>query len=155
MTKDNKLLKVKTYFLIISLTVFILSLTQTALTYNDFDGQKTHSSFALLLMGGLAILGGGTLEWLTWLANPIYFSALILFYKSDKKSIKLSILATIIALSFISWKEILAAESGRTAAIERLNAGYWLWTFSQIILSIGTIYYFTQLNNKNINENKH
>ncbi|WP_176464527.1 hypothetical protein [Flectobacillus sp. BAB-3569] len=45
MTKDNKLLKVKTYFSIISLTVFILSLTQTALTYNDFDGQKTHSSF--------------------------------------------------------------------------------------------------------------
>ena len=45
MTKDNKLFKVKTYFLIISLTVFILSLTQTALTYNDFDGQKTQSSF--------------------------------------------------------------------------------------------------------------
>jgi hypothetical protein len=54
--KSNKLLKVKTYFLIISLTVFILSLTQTALTYNDFDGQKTHSSFALLLMGGWQFL---------------------------------------------------------------------------------------------------
>ena len=74
---DNKINKIKTYVSLISLTVFIVSLTQTALTYNDFDGQKIHSSLSLLFMGGLAILGGGLLEWFIWLANPLYVLALI------------------------------------------------------------------------------
>ena len=148
MTLDNKLNKIKTYILLISLTVFVVSLTQTALTYNDFDGQKIHSSVSLLLMGGLAILGGGLLEWLIWLANPLYFLAIIFLFKSNKTSKKVSIAATILALSFTTWKEILAAENGRTATIESLNLGYWLWVLSLTILSIGTIYYFKQLDKK-------
>ena len=130
MTLDNKLNKIKTYVLLISLTVFIVSLTQTALTYNDFDGQKMHSSISLLFMGGLAILGGGLLEWFIWLANPLYILALIFFFKSNKTSKKFSITATILALSFTTWKEVLAAENGRTATIESLNLGYWLWVLS-------------------------
>lgn len=74
---DNKRNRIKTYVLLISLVVFIVSLTQTALTYNDIDGQKTHSSISLLFMGGLAILGGGLSEWFIWLANPLYFLAFI------------------------------------------------------------------------------
>jgi hypothetical protein len=137
------------------LTVFIVSLTQTALTYNDFDGQKIHSSLSLLFMGGLAILGGGLLEWFIWLANPLYVLALIFFFKSNKTSKVVSITATILALSFTTWKEILAAENGRTATIERLNLGYWLWVLSLTILSIGTIYYFRQLDNNNDDRKNH
>ena len=146
---DKKINKIKTYILLISLTVFIVSLTQTALTYNDFDGQKTHSSLSLLFMGGLAILGGGLLEWFIWLANPLYVLALIFFYKSKKTSIVVSIIATILAISFTTWNEILAAENGRTATIESLNLGYWLWVLSLALLSIGTIYYFIQLDKNN------
>lgn len=155
MTLDSKLNKIKTYVLLISLTVFIVSLTQTALTYNDFDGQKMHSSISLLFMGGLAILGGGLLEWFIWLANPLYILALIFFFKSNKTSKKFSITATILALSFITWKEILAAENGRTATIESLNLGYWLWVLSLTILSIGTVYYFRQLDNNNDDKKNH
>jgi hypothetical protein len=152
---DNKLNKIKTYVSLISLTVFIVSLTQTALTYNDFDGQKIHSSLSLLFMGGLAILGGGLLEWFIWLANPLYVLALIFFFKSNKTSKVVSITATILALSFTTWKEILAAENGRTATIESLNLGYWLWVLSLTILSIGTIYYFRQLDNNNDDRKNH
>ena len=155
MTLDNKLNKIKTYVLLISLTVFIVSLTQTALTYNDFDGQKMHSSISLLFMGGLAILGGGLLEWFIWLANPLYILALIFFFKSNKTSKKFSITATILALSFTTWKEVLAAENGRTATIESLNLGYWLWVLSLTILSIGTVYYFRQLDNNNDDKKNH
>lgn len=155
MTLDKKLNKIKTYVLIISLTVFIVSLTQTALTYNDFDGQKIHSSLSLLFMGGLAILGGGLLEWFIWLANPLYVLALIFFFKSNKTSKAVSITATILGLSFTTWKEILAAENGRTATIESLNLGYWLWVLSLTILSIGTIYYFRQLDNNNDDRKNH
>ena len=144
---NYKINKIKTYVSLISLTVFIISLTQTALTYNDFDGQKIHSSLSLLFMGGLAILGGGLLEWFIWLANPLYILALIFFFKSNKTSRMVSIVATFLALSFTTWKEILAAENGRTATIESLSLGYWLWVLSLTILSIGTIYYFRQLDN--------
>jgi len=77
--------KIKNYFLFLSLLVFIVSLTQKALTYNDFDGQKIHSSVSLLFMGGLAILGGGLLEWIIWLANPFYFLGLFLLFKIKRK----------------------------------------------------------------------
>ncbi|MBL0065623.1 MAG: hypothetical protein IPP38_11555 [Bacteroidetes bacterium] len=100
-------------------------------------------------MGGLAILGGGLLEWLIWLANPVYIFALIFFYKSNKTSKLVSIIATILALSFTTWKEILAAENGRTATIESLNLGYWLWVLSLTLLSIRTIYYFRQPDKNN------
>jgi hypothetical protein len=144
-----KMKKIGVYVLIISLAVFIISLTQTALTYNDFDGQKTYSSISLLFMGGLAILGGGLLEWFIWLANPLYFLALIFFFKSKEISKKISIVATCLALTFATWKEILTAENGRTSTIETLNCGYWLWTLSLAILTIGIFYYFRQFNSIN------
>lgn len=106
-------------------------------------------------MGGLAILGGGLLEWIIWLANPLYFLAIIFLFKSNKTSIKFSVAATILALSFTTWKEILAAENGRTATVESLNLGYWLWVLSLTILSIGTIYYFRLLNNNNEDKKNH
>jgi hypothetical protein len=126
----------------ITLSVFVVSLTQTALTYNDYDGVKTHSSLTLLLMGGFSILGGGLLEWLVWLANPLYFMSIFFLYKSDKTSVKCSITSTAIASIFTTWKEILAAESGRTAKIQSLDLGYWFWLTSLAILTLGTIYYF-------------
>lgn len=144
---NKKTNKIRTYVLLISLSVFITSLTQTGLTYNDFDGYKTYSSISLLFMGGLAILGGGLLEWFIWLANPLYFLALIFFFKSNKMSKRISIVATCLALSFLTWKEILASENGRTAIIETWGLGYWLWVMSLTILTIGTFYYFRQPKN--------
>lgn len=139
---NKKSNKIRTGIVIISIAVFITSLTQTAITYYDFEAQKTHSSISLFLMGGLSILGGGLWEWLIWLANPIYFLAVIFFLKSNKTSRIASISATILALSFTTWNEILVAENGRTATIKSLNSGYWLWLLSFILLSIGTMYYF-------------
>lgn len=148
---NNNLNKIKIFTFLFSLTAFVVSLTQSALTYTDFDGQKIHSSISLLFMGGLAVLGGGLLEWLIWLANPLYFIALFFFYKSNKSSKIYSIAATTLALSFSNWKVILAAENGREATIHHLNLGYWLWVLSMTVLSIGTIYYFKQLNKNNRN----
>ena len=144
--KTNK--KLRLGLILISLTIFVFSLTQDAFIYDDFDGQKTHSSFALLLMGGLAILGGGLFEWLIWVANPIYIGAIIMFLNKKKVGMKLSILATLIGFSFLSWSEILAAENGRTATIYSLELGYWSWISSMTILNLGMTYYY-------LNQNKH
>lgn len=74
--------------------------------------------------------------------KSILLSRTIFIIQNKKKSIYYSALATIIALSFTTWKEILAAEDGRVAKIETLNIGYWLWVIALTILTIGTIYYF-------------
>jgi hypothetical protein len=133
--------KIKIRILLFSLIVYAVSLTQTAFTYNGFDGQKTISSLEALFMGMLAILGGGMLEWIIWLANPLYFFGIITFFYGRKLSIKASFAATALAFSFTTWKEILVSENGRTAKIESLNSGYWLWLSSLAILALGTIYY--------------
>jgi hypothetical protein len=136
MTSDNKR---RIGIITFSALLFCASLTQDAIIYNDFDGQKTHASFPLLIMGGLAILGGGLFEWLVWLANPLYILSIVLFIQSKKNGLILSVLSTLIGLSFLNWNEILAAESGRTAEIESLELGYWLWVSSLAALSIGII----------------
>jgi hypothetical protein len=148
---NKKIDIIKICIISISLIVFIASLTKTAFTFNDFDGQKTHSSLELLFLGSFVVLGGGLLEWIIWLANPLYILGIVKFLKGDKVCMAVSILATLLALSFTTWKEVLACESGRTAEIESLNSGYWLWVISLIILTIGTIFYHGKewIKNKN------
>lgn len=140
MTSDKK---TRIGIIAISVLLFIASLSQDAIVYNDFDGQKTHASFPLLIMGGLAILGGGLLEWLVWLANPMYLLSIVLFIQNKGNALILSILSTLVGLSFLNWNEILASESGKTAEIESLELGYWLWISSLAALSMGmTFNYF-------------
>ncbi len=123
------------------MVVFVVSLTQNAFTYNDFDGQKTASSLEVLLVGAFIVLGGGLLEWIIWFANPLYFFGIISFFKGRKISMAVSILATLLALSFTTWTKVLVCESGREAEIENLDLGYWFWVAGLSILAIGTIFY--------------
>jgi hypothetical protein len=144
LTLNTNLTALKRYIILISLLIFIISLTQTAITYHDYDGTKTHDGISLFLVGGIVILGGGLPEWFVWLANPFYLIGIILFLKSKKLSRIFSALAILLALCFISFKEILAAENGRMATVQALNIGYWLWVASMAIFTIGTFYYFIQ-----------
>ena len=124
------------FYVLVSLFIYIISLTQTAISSNDLE-DKTLSGIAALIMGGLSILGGGVLEWLIWLANPLYFFSIFLFLKSKNSAKIFSIVSTAIALSFATWNEILASESARLGKIDSLGLGYWLWVISMIILAIG------------------
>ena len=127
--------------IIFSLLVFLLSLTQTALTYNDFNGTGSYSSISLFAIGGVSILGGALPEWLTWMANPIYIVAVFLFAFKKKAAIVLSTIATLIAFSFLFWNDILVSENGRTVPIISVKFGYICWLASMIILMTGTRIY--------------
>jgi hypothetical protein len=133
--------RIKDSIWVSSVIVYITSLTQSAIVYNDYDGQKTLSSVSALFMGAISFLGGGVLEWIIWLANPLYIFALSLFIGSNRSSILVATAATGIALSFTGWSSILVAENGRKAAIVGLSVGYWLWVSSILILMIGSISY--------------
>lgn len=151
MTLNQTKLRIGT--VLIPALIFGISLTQDAIVYK-YQGTQTQSSISMFLMGGFAILGGGGLEWLTWLANPIAFFACVRFIKETNLTIKidpvlnipiplskpsghwLSLIATAIAWSFCFWNEILAAESGSTGKIYSFESGYWLWVSSLTVLSI-------------------
>ncbi|WP_223151131.1 hypothetical protein, partial [Flavobacterium sp. GP15] len=136
---QNKMqLKIKSpkIYVIVSLAIFTVSLTQTAISSSEFE-DKTLSGIATLVMGGLSVLGGGILEWLIWLVNPLYFFSLYLFLKSKNKAKMYSLLSTTIALSFVTWNKILVSESGKLGNIDSLGLGYWLWVSSLAILTIG------------------
>lgn len=134
--KTLKISSSKIYLITVSFIVYIISLTQDALSAN-FSENKTLLGIEALFAGGLVILGGGLLEWLIWLANPLYFLSILFLFKSDKRAKICSLLATILALSFMTWNEILVSESGHTEKINALGLGYWLWVLSLIILTIG------------------
>lgn len=126
----------------ISLVLFILSLTQPAITYRDYDGQGTFSSLFLILIGGIGWLGGGLPEFFIWLSNPLYFVSLLLLLLKKKIAIKASIIATALSFSFVFWDEILISESGRNAKIIALKSGYGLWFASILVMTTGIIYQF-------------
>lgn len=93
-------------------------------------------------MGSIAILGGGLLEWLIWLANPLCLISIFLLIMDKPIAIKFNLVAVILAISFYSWNSILASESGTSGKILSVNYGYFIWLASITTLTIGTYWYF-------------
>jgi len=143
---DSKLnLKtIKTITILVSLTIFVVSLNYNAITL-DFQGVKPVPSIEYFLMGSTAILGGGLLEWIMWLANPLSLLTIIYLWKDNRIARLTSIISMSLALIFSTWNEILGAESGSMGKIVSLEVGYYLWLTSIIVLTIGTNYYFLRL----------
>lgn len=127
---------IKILAITISQILFVISLSQTGLSYQDYNGNGIYPSYELFLSGAVSFIGGGLFESMIWMANPFYFVGLVYFYKSKQDSLKFSFISLIISTSFILWKEILVSESGRTAKITTLGIGYWLWVSSILVLTI-------------------
>ena len=154
--------KLRVFVVLLPALIFCVSLTQNAIVY-EYKGKQSHSSISVFLMGGTAILGGGLLEWLIWLANPIAFVSCIRFLKETNLQYRIepvlripipnpkpsshwiSIIAAATAWSFSFWNEILAAESGTKGKILGFGSGYWLWVSSLIALSFSINIYYLYL----------
>lgn len=137
-SKKNKLL-----IIILSLLLFGASLTQNAISFDYNNEIKVASSIDYFFMGSIAFLGGGLLEQIIWMANPLSLFALVHFIKNnDKKVVLSSLSACCLAISFSFWNEILGAESGAMASIISLELGYYLWLSSILVLTIGIFIYY-------------
>lgn len=135
--------RLKSIVILSSLLVFLISLTQAAFVVKqDVMFLKTYTSIEVFLIGGISIIGGAGKEWLVWLANPIYFLAIILFVLKNRMASYFSLVAIALAFWFSQWKEIIANEGGATIPIHQLDTGYWLWLGSILILGIGSFVYF-------------
>jgi hypothetical protein len=137
----SKLLHARTLQQIIWLAAFlsyIISFFLPAFTILYLNKLEVTKGFEAFLMGALAILGGGTLEWIIWLANPLALLCFVQCVNRNRKSIYTGIFATILASSFFFWQKILASESGHTSHIESKNAGYFLWLFAILLCTINS-----------------
>lgn len=122
-----------------SLVLYAASLTQTAISFRDHDGPGSYHAVEMLLIGAIGYLGGALPEWLIWMANPLYFTSILLLFKKNKTGLKTSLAALVLAATFAAWKDILVSESGRTAPITALEAGYWLWLAAMMTLAAGWV----------------
>ena len=124
----------------ISLIVFMISLTQPAFFIDRKNDPEAYSnSLFLFLLGWMSFLGGGLIPFIIWLANPLYFAAIILSTKNKKLSFLFSLAALLLALFFSLLNTILTSESGAESVITDRGLGFWLWFLSFIILSIGLL----------------
>src|SRR4051812_36830560 len=120
-----------------SMLIYIASFVFPVFTVTDYDGRHTTYGIGAFFMGAISMLGGGLLEWLTWLANPLFFLSVVLRRRQKKIALVVGWIATFIALSFSFWTEILAAENGRMAPIEDKGFGYFLWVLSLVVWTLG------------------
>ena len=137
----------------LSAIVYILSLTQYVITV-DYDLTVAISSWQYLTIGSVAIFGGGVLEWLIWLANPLYIISIILFIKNYKLSMITAFLASFLAVIFSTWEEIRIDEKGLSSKIIHFELGYYLWVSSILLLTGGILIYFRHLSKKKLQHSR-
>lgn len=148
-----KSIQIQVLTVTLSAIVFIISLTQYVVTI-DYDIIDSVSSWQYLTIGSVAIFGGGILEWLIWLANPLYIISIILFIKNYKLSMITAFLASFLAVIFYTWEEIRVDEKGFTAKIIQFELGYYLWVSSILVLTSGIFIYFRHRSKKKIHHSK-
>ncbi len=123
----------------LSIALYAASLTQTAIALRNPKGTGDYHALEMLLIGAIGYLGGAIPEWIIWLANPLYFTSILLLFRKNNYGVMTSLAASFLAASFACWNEILVSESGRNAPITALEPGYFLWLASILILTAAWI----------------
>ncbi|BBI69064.1 MULTISPECIES: hypothetical protein [Psychrobacter] len=117
----------------VSIGLMLLALTQEA--YCTAEGCM-HSMMAFIF-GIFGMFIGGN-ETLTWFANPLLILAWLLI-KYRKTSFLLSLLSTLIAVSFLMFDEVVVTEAGHSSMTTRYALGYWLWVGSHAVMVLGNV----------------
>ncbi len=123
--------KLKNYILIISIALFVLSLTQKCYCTTT----ACSDSIMAFLLGWAAILSGAGFS---WIANPLLLVAWITLKKRLKLSMFLSMFAALLSLLFLLFDSVPDNENGGSHQIVSYGLGYWLWIGSTITMLVGT-----------------
>lgn len=136
--------------LIISITLFVFSLPMKTYCV-DNDCGDYFNGLGALLVGFLGILfeGGAAIA---WLANPLIIIAWVLPIRWIGIKFISGCIAIFFALYFLTFDEILKNEAGHMGTITGYASGYWFWTSSMIIYTLGLIYIYFQMKKSVINE---
>ena len=121
----------------VSVSIFIISLTQTAFCVAD-SSEPNWPAFLAFLTGWLGIYGAGV----SWAANPCLLFAWVMMVKRPKYAAIASFIALLLALLFLAFKRIMIDEAGHMGDIVGLAPGYYLWVSSMLISFIGAIIFW-------------
>lgn len=127
-------------FLIISIVLFLLSLTQNAFYVND---KEEYYGFLVLIYGFFGVFDFGS--GVSWLANVLI---LISWGLNQKRiSLYLSLCALTLGLSFLAFDEILMGTNDKYGKITQYDLGYYLWILSFLIMAIGNLFNYKKISN--------
>ena len=133
----NKISKLKKTFLLVSIGVFIFSLTQKSFCVNNDCGEFGSGLLNVIFGWLVLILGGANI---CWLANPLLIIAWIIPYKNLQLKIILCSISNLLSFSFLFFKEIIKDEAGNYGEITGYALGYWLWFLSNLIYLLGILW---------------
>jgi hypothetical protein len=116
----------------VSAALYLVSLLTPALI-TQASINEPWPGWSLLAFGWLALIDGHV----SWLANPLFLFALLAYSrKSFGRAFLFAALASILMLSFLLYKSILADEGGGRTQIIGHPIGYWAWVASALVLMV-------------------
>ena len=140
--------------ILVSLIFYFLSFTQIAYCTNECKSSSTvvllgalglFVEFADFLSHLLSLISGKSTTFnadlgatITWLSNPTYLFAILIFKYNNKLSLVLSLLSISLILLFMCFNKVIDDEAGHYNLITELKLGYWLWLLSSGILVVGS-----------------
>ncbi|KEY19906.1 hypothetical protein [Kaistella antarctica] len=132
-----------------SMVLYILCLFFTPFYVANKEADVYSNSLFMVLLGWMAILGGGLIPTIIWLANPLFLFGGFLILNKEKVGVILVGLSVILGLYFTTLDSIIDGESGATTEITKLGAGFYLWISSFIAMFFAGVCMFR---NKNLNK---
>ena len=129
-----------------SMLLFLVSLTQDCFFIDRAEDPRAWANgFGLLTVGWLGVFTGVY----AWLANPTLLIAWLAMWSPAHRiySLGASVVAMLLALSFLLHDNILADEAGNRAMITGYGPGYWLWISSSTFAMIGSSSWYIDLSN--------
>lgn len=140
----EKIKSLQFWLVVASVALYILSMFFTPFYVESPNADIYSNSFYILLSGWMAILGGGLIPTIIWLANPLYFSAAFFILNKSKLGIVPATLSLILAIYFTTLTSIMDGESGAMTDITGLGAGFYCWISSFIIIFFAGVMLFTE-----------
>lgn len=130
----------------ISVGIYLLSLVFPCYS----TGSTNSQSIMALTMGWIGMLSGGAA--ICWLANPLLWTAWILFTRKPRVAMFFSMGAFLMAFFFLLFTEVVANENNQTQRITERKLGYWLWLGSTFVMLVGSYAAVYRLNVKRFRE---
>lgn len=127
---------------VLSIALYILSMFFTPFYVANPKADIYSNSFFILLSGWMAVLGGGLFLTLIWLANPLYIFGTFLVLNKEKFAVIPVTLSLLLAIYFTTLDSVMDGESGKTTAISKLGAGFYLWISSFITMFFAGVLLF-------------
>lgn len=142
MSKINDFKNERIVIIIISLVLFLASLTQPIYSDGSYPPEDNMIGLMALLLGWLDLFGAG----ISWMANPLLFLCWVfLLSNTIKNAMVSSFLAVCFSLTFLLFSTIYKDEAGNKGPIVARNIGYWLWVSSCLIVFIGSLNVFQKM----------